>query len=325
MNKKVIFGSVIVLFLIISYFIFFQQRKVLSGVVTGLHGVENYILSQDEKLPLKVGDPIYLGQTIITGKNSSVEIVCDQDDSKKRATTINVLQNSQFTIHKSFSSSEKEFNARLIIGWLKVTIDNLFQTDGFEIETPNAVIGVRGTKFYMQTAMENGKQVSTAHVIEVTGSHKVTAKHLGYGQKDERIIPAGQSAVITDDKIILRSINYLLLPKVPVYNRTATKKESDELDLIVLPPQPFGWQTPSDPAKRSACDDLYDLLRKKSDDCSNFQADELTQAMLGHKAPYYTLAQCRAWHEDIIKKGRITKSCDSLCGYAAHDCRKKLN
>ena len=335
MNKKVLFGSIAVIFLITSYFIFFQQRKVLSGVVTGLYGQENYVLSQDEKLPLKVGDPIYLGQTVVTGKNSSVEIVCDRDDAKKRSTTINIFQNSHFTINKSFLSSEKEFNARLIIGWLKVNIDNLFQTDGFEIETPNAVIGVRGTKFYMQAARDIEKPVSTAHVIESTGSHKVTAKHLGYGQKDERIIPVGQSAVITDDKIILRPINFSLLPKVPVYHRTipkkeleqekgSTKKTNKEMEFIEIPPEPMGWKTPSDPAKRTACHELYDRLAEKKDDCSIFQAAELMQAMLSHKPPYYTLTQCRAWHEDVIQKGRITKSCDSLCGYTVNDCKKKL-
>ena len=216
-NKLILFLSCICLVLILVGFFFFfkSQKNEVQGFVSGIFGEENYVVMGDKKEKLKLNDPIQIEDTVITGASSSLEITFDVKDEKGRTTLINLYENSELKIQKTFLKSKNGFQVQLLLGYIKVIAKNLLQTDEFKVSTPNATIGVRGTKFYSQYVSES--QTTNLHVVEVSEKREVV---IAPEKQVETIVPVMTTATVVKMQAPeLKPLDTSILPEDPIYIR----------------------------------------------------------------------------------------------------------
>jgi len=113
------------------------------GKVTDVQGnlvAQNIEMGQRE---LKMGEAVYLGDTLISDDTARAQI----DFTDK--TTLLLIPNSSFTISDYSTSGTRRFLAKLQQGGIRVSTGLIAKKkpENFEIETPDATIGVRGTTF----------------------------------------------------------------------------------------------------------------------------------------------------------------------------------
>lgn len=92
----------------------------------------------------KVGTKVYPQDTIITGKDSRAKIVMSDRN------IINVLPETKLRIDQYISElKEKNVRLSLIEGKVRTNVEQKYDNNEnrFEIKTPSAVVGVRGTQF----------------------------------------------------------------------------------------------------------------------------------------------------------------------------------
>lgn len=115
----------------------------------------------------KVGSTISVGDTVVSGADSRAKIAM-QDRN-----IITILPNSRLVI-EDYKSSDKEKNVKLSLleGKVRNDVKEKYDNDKnkFQIRTPTAVAGVRGTKF-ITSYMVNTK---TTEVITLKGEVQVT-------------------------------------------------------------------------------------------------------------------------------------------------------
>ena len=193
-----------------------------AGTVTGIYGSQNFINQKS----LSLGTVITLGQKITTGPSSSVEITFDSSDPKGRKTVLKIYENSEFLVEATFLTTPNKFLGKLLKGTIQSVIQNLLPQDHHEIISPNAVTGVRGTRYYIQFFPE---EVTTKiHVLEVSPPHKVTAATKG--QAPIEVPPQKTVLIVKDQPPILKDLDSSELPKEPIYQRS--KKEVSLEDKI---------------------------------------------------------------------------------------------
>ncbi|MFS0722900.1 FecR domain-containing protein [Paenibacillus sp. 1P07SE] len=110
------------------------------------------------------------GDTVTTGKGASV--VLELSNSKAAQDTVTIAQNSQvtFTKLKDDKGSKTKMNVWAGSLWVKVqSISNA--SDQFELETPTAIMGVRGTNFLVSVSPSTGLSTVTPLSGIVTGKH----------------------------------------------------------------------------------------------------------------------------------------------------------
>ena len=198
-----------------ALFLFKSQKKEVQGLVSGVFGAENYVVSSGEKSKLKLNDPIQVEDTIITGPSSSLEITFDVKDEKGRTTLINIYENSELKIQDTFLKSQNKFKIHLLFGYIKVLAKNLLQTDEFKVTTPNAIVGVRGTKFYSQYVKES--QTTNLHVLEVSEKKDVV---IAPEKQAETIVPPMTTATVVQEQApVLKPLDTSILPEDPIYIR----------------------------------------------------------------------------------------------------------
>lgn len=114
------------------------------GLLMIVKGQVQVIKPKSAPISVKVGDRIYPQDTIMTGKDSRAKIVMSDRN------IINVLPETRLRIDE-YTAGLKDKNVRLslINGKLRTNVEQKYdQADQkFEIKTPSAVIGVRGTQF----------------------------------------------------------------------------------------------------------------------------------------------------------------------------------
>ena len=141
----------------------------------------------------KVGSTISVGDTVISGRDSRAKIAM-QDRN-----IITVLSNSKLVIEE-YKSTEKEKNVKLSLleGKVRNDVKEKYDNDKnkFQIRTPTAVAGVRGTKFITSYAVET----KTTEVITLKGEVVVTKydanKSTALGTI---IVRQGEKATMTGD------------------------------------------------------------------------------------------------------------------------------
>ncbi|MBI3018533.1 MAG: hypothetical protein HYY61_01370 [Deltaproteobacteria bacterium] len=218
MKKKLLFGSILggVVLGLLFFWAFLQKESLPSpGIVTGIYGTKIFL----KNTPLKLGDQIRLGQKIITGENSSVELTFDSQDSKSRKTVINIYENSEFIVESTFLTPQNKFLAKLIKGYIKSVIQNLLPEDTHKIISPNAITGVRGTRYYIQFLPE--EETTKVHVLDVSSQRKVTAAVKG--QPEVEVPPQKTAVIIKNQAPILKDLDPSELPKEPPYQRSEEK------------------------------------------------------------------------------------------------------
>lgn len=176
------------IFFICLFFIVFNLN---AGVVlfkaSGKYEVLN---DKGEKVELKAGDELYENYTVITYKDSEVQIIIDDDN------LVAVSANSKIKVSDVINKKDNSSLLDMIYGKATFIINKLM--DGkFKVGVPNAVIGVRGTSFSVISD-------STAEKTEV-GLFKGMVEL----EKDGKIVnmKPGQSAIIS--KIDLKIQNRL--------------------------------------------------------------------------------------------------------------------
>ena len=137
------------------------------------------------------------GDLITTGKNSSV--VLELASSKADQDSITIGENSQvqFTKLKEDTGAKAKMSVWAGSLWVKVkSISNA--DDTFEVETPTAIMGVRGTHFILKVDPYTG-QVIIVVASGVVASSKTNGSGTGFGPNDPvHIYPSQQLELYPD-------------------------------------------------------------------------------------------------------------------------------
>jgi hypothetical protein len=94
--------------------------------------------------PLAEGDALHEGETVQTGAGARAEI------STTAGSVVRLGESSKMTLGSA--AGGKVFSARLFLGNLWAKVHKLVAGESFQVETENAVAGVRGTEFRVEVA-----------------------------------------------------------------------------------------------------------------------------------------------------------------------------
>ena len=160
------------------------HRVIKVDKVSGEAGLERDEVWQEiyENINLKSQD------AVITGQDGQVELLVDSDKH------ILARENTKFNVVSSGTENKGKMRIELQYGTSLVEIENKLPKDAiFEVETPNATIGVRGTVFETSYDEKENKTVVvvTSGVVEVVSD------------TESATVEAGQSVEVVDDDIEL--------------------------------------------------------------------------------------------------------------------------
>lgn len=114
------------------------------GLMMIVKGQVQVVRQKEQPVNSRVGDKVYPEDTIITGKDSRTKIVMNDRN------IINVLPETKIRIDQ-YINNRKEKNVRLSLfeGKVRTNVEQKYDNNEnkFEIKTPTAVAGVRGTQF----------------------------------------------------------------------------------------------------------------------------------------------------------------------------------
>lgn len=185
----------------------------------------------------KVGSTLFIGDTVISGKDSRAKIAM-QDRN-----IITVLPNSKLVIEE-YKSNEKDKNVKLSLleGKVRNDVKEKYDNDKnkFQIRTPTAVAGVRGTKFITSYQTET----KVTEVITLKGEVVVTKYELNKNTVLGTVtVQQGEKATFKDDA--MAPAEPVSVPKTELREAdtaTTAKKETTGADgsttTAAAPPPP---------------------------------------------------------------------------------------
>lgn len=158
------------------------------GTVASLNGSAQ-LGKEGEWRPVAISSPVYTGDTIRTGQPGRLRIVF-QDDS-----VLNVGDGSEIVVDEQvFDPAGGSYQSafRLLRGKLRALVSQYYESPnaGYEIETPTAVAGVRGTEFVL--AFDEMKRQT--QVVGVDGRVAVNALRGRPGE--EVLVTAGELTTV---------------------------------------------------------------------------------------------------------------------------------
>ena len=158
------------------------HRVIKVDNVTGEASLERKANEQEiyEGINLKSQD------AVITGQDGQVELLIDSDKH------VLARENTKFKVVSSGNENKGKLKIELLYGTSLVEIENKLPKDAtFEVETPNATIGVRGTIFETSYDEDENKTVVvvTSGVVEVTTDTETV------------MVEEGQKAIVVDDVV----------------------------------------------------------------------------------------------------------------------------
>lgn len=147
---KALFLSPIILFVIttIPKTSYSAEAYGLIMVAKGQVQLQRKNSSQNE--PAKVGSKVFPGDTIKTSLDSRAKIVMsDRNVLNLAPDTILVI--AKYTNNEDQGKSEKNAELLMLKGKVRAKVEEKYNKDnqGFQIKTPTAVAGVRGTEFFV--------------------------------------------------------------------------------------------------------------------------------------------------------------------------------
>lgn len=144
MNRlKPSFGSILVAALVL-----FAGAAVADDHIAGkVLRMQAPVIAMQDALPrvLKVGDPIFIGDVISTGKGARVEVEMTDDG------ILTLGERTVFTvIDYVYSGDQSNASLRLLAGSFKAISGGIAKVAAtkFRVETEVATIGIRGTEFW---------------------------------------------------------------------------------------------------------------------------------------------------------------------------------
>ena len=187
-NKKlpIIIGIILVVVIAIVGIILVVGNKghrvIKVDNVSGEASLERKANEQEiyENINLKSED------AVITGRDGQVELLIDSDKH------VLARENTKFKVVSKGNENKGKLKIELLYGTSLVEIENKLPEDAFfEVETPNATIGVRGTIF--ETSYY--KEKNTTVVVVTSGVVEVTSD-------DESVtVEEGQRVIVVDEEI----------------------------------------------------------------------------------------------------------------------------
>jgi hypothetical protein len=117
------------------------------GSVAALEGSAEAIhAGQPDRNPLKAADPVLLNDHMFTGEASKLKLLF-RDDS-----VLTLAANSELTVDQQVVGPASATAAHSVIGTVRAVVTDRYKTAGstFEVETPTAIAGVRGTAFIVR-------------------------------------------------------------------------------------------------------------------------------------------------------------------------------
>lgn len=176
------------------------QSRAVAGRVSFLSG--GAFRAEKEEGPyrrLTERAEVFEGDFLKTEVDSRIETRL-LDESVIRVGPNSRLRVEQAKFKGSGKEQQKTFSARLIIGraWAKVT--KLFGNSTFDVQTPNAVAGVRGTAFGVDTAADktttvrvySGKVLVSNKPVYMTEERKTPDPKTGKPSNDRKQVPGPQ-------------------------------------------------------------------------------------------------------------------------------------
>ncbi|MFN3696226.1 MAG: FecR domain-containing protein [Pseudobdellovibrio sp.] len=116
----------------------------IYGLLMIVKGEVKITKSDNQTTDAKIGGKVFVQDTIVTGKDSRAKIVMSDRN------IINVLPDTKLRISSYLNNgSEKNVRLDLIEGKVRNNVEQKYDNDKnkFEVVTPSAVAGVRGTQF----------------------------------------------------------------------------------------------------------------------------------------------------------------------------------
>ncbi|MBN2059569.1 MAG: FecR domain-containing protein [Deltaproteobacteria bacterium] len=165
-----------------------------SNIITAITGEVDVTRPGEEARPVNMGDEIFVGDIIRTKSSSKVEIRFS-DGSIMRLAESSRVEIREFSVGPSGGSAVFKLFRGKVQSIVKMLADRAFgidKADRYEIETPTAIVGVRGTNFF------------TYYIGGISGSAFKEGAGYGYSlnRPDEIInINAGQLMVVTSPDV----------------------------------------------------------------------------------------------------------------------------
>ncbi len=168
-----------------------KSKKPVGSVVSWMGDVLIYAEGSSKSRTVMSMEPVFRGDTVVTGKRSKAKLLM-KDDSIISLAPVTRL------VVKSYEFSEKKRKRvsylKILSGTARGVINRFFSRKNsiFQIETPTAVVGVKGTDFIIKSTR------GVTEVITITGS--VTAASLDPAIGGEVLVKAGQISTIEKGK-----------------------------------------------------------------------------------------------------------------------------
>lgn len=167
--------------LLTTLFIFSEQ----IGYISSVRGKSKVVrLDQSKNAVLKM--VVYEGDTIITSAGSTLEITTKKED------IIKVNENTRLTVSKNVvkNRSGNSLGLSLGTGSIACKVKKLSTESSFEIYTPTAVAGVRGTDFAVAAGIDGSAQVSVSEGMV----------NVGKDNADVNVAPGQKTTALLGDK-----------------------------------------------------------------------------------------------------------------------------
>lgn len=199
------------------------------GLLMIVKGQVQIAKSKSQAVSAKVGSKVYPEDTITTGKDSRAKIVMSDRN------IINVLPETKIRIDQ-YTNDAKEKNVRLslIEGKIRTNVEQKYDINEnkFEIKTPSAVVGVRGTQFltsYRKSTNITGVTTFRGEVI-----------FRGLDARSEKLTEAvlvkrGETSENVDNKKPGSPVKMSPSELKRVEGETAVRKEEKDQQIVLVP------------------------------------------------------------------------------------------
>ncbi len=141
-----------VILLVIGFSISLNAKANINyGKIKFLMGQVDIKRSDGVIFQAKINTKVFVGDKIITGAHSAAQLLL------QKGTQIRIAKNSVFELKQNDISQDQESTTLSVKAgkiWVKIK-DRLGRKDSFTVETPTAVVGVRGTIFVVQQDGDN--------------------------------------------------------------------------------------------------------------------------------------------------------------------------
>lgn len=158
-----------------------ENQQIPRGITFVKGIVEVKRAGSDKWIRARKSMPLNAGDTVRTGKNSYAELGCSSSEfSTAAGSEIRMNSLSILTVPDRVLKVERKSRVRVVIDDAIKNVYSLFGKEEFEVETPSAVCGIRGTDFIIDVD-EDGNTVfllreGSIHVKNIYDNSEVTLK-----------------------------------------------------------------------------------------------------------------------------------------------------